>query len=112
MLRTNTYLARMHWLTLRFADEGLERAFVDDQAHKVLTPFRIAMILAAAVSAGIWAVLGHIFPQIPHGQSRFALPIMLIVAVVLLGYAWSYHSSFNYHQQEINLAGLLRSARL
>lgn len=39
----NADTARMHRLTLRFADAGLETAFAEEQARKAVRPIRIAL---------------------------------------------------------------------
>ncbi len=37
-------LARMHPISLRFADAGLEQDFGEEQARKLLKPFRTVVI--------------------------------------------------------------------
>ena len=93
-------------MTLRFADIGLEQAFVSEQSQKVLRPFRAAMVFSAAISLLIWGSLGYVLPQISNIQGQFTVPILSVVAVVVVGYAWSFHSSFYKYQQLINLAGV------
>jgi class 3 adenylate cyclase len=103
---TKTETRPIHWVTLRFADPSLEQAFVDEQSHKLIKPFRAAMALSAGISLLIWVSLGYVLSEFPNVQSQFAGPIFAVVAVVALGFAWSYLPSFLKHQQSINLAGV------
>ena len=98
-------LARMHPISLRFADAGLEQAFREEQAQKLLKPFRAVVIALCCVVIVIWALLPNILPQVPDASARFALPMLVMLAMFAYAYARSHMRSFLRMQQLTLLAG-------
>ena len=98
-------VARMHLLTLRFADAGLEQAFREEQARKSLKPFRAAMIALSVVILVAWALLPDILPQVVDARAGFSTPMLIMLAIFAYGYARSYMKSFLRMQQITLLVG-------
>jgi len=97
--------ARMHRLTLRFADAQLEKDFAEEQARKALKPFRAAMICVAVVMFIIWLLMDKLLPQIPDAKARLSMPMLVMLAILAYGYARSYMRSFLRMHQLSVLAG-------
>ena len=95
--------ARMHPLSLRFADAGLEAAFAEEQARKAARPFRMACLLGTA-SAVFLGLLGQVFPS-PGRRAGLAVSLAAMLAVFVLTYALSRTPSFLRCHQAIVLAG-------
>ena len=98
-------VVRMHPLSLHFADAGLEQAFREEQARKLLKPFRAVVIALSLVVIVIWALLPEMLPQVPHASARFATPMLVMLAMFAYAYARSYMQSFLRMQQLTLLAG-------
>ncbi len=118
----NSDTARMHRLTLRFADAGLEAAFAEEQARKAVRPVRIALACVSALIVGFYVLTVHVFHGLVVGIGG---PHMLRVTIGALAwcavvYALTYRPVFVKRQQLIMFlvvcvmsAGLTRwSARL
>ncbi len=103
-------LARIHPVTLRFADAGLEQAFREEQARKTLKPLRAAIVASSAAILVFWALLPDILPQVPNARGRLATPMLVILAILAYGYARSHTKSFLRMQQPYLLAGALGMA--
>lgn len=101
---------RMNRLTLRFAGAEAETRFADEQARKALKPFRVATVCGAGVVILIWLMLGHLLPTIADAQTRLAVPMLVILAILAYGYARSYTRFFMRMHQLLFLAGLLGMA--
>jgi hypothetical protein len=95
--------ARMHPLSLRFADAGLEAAFAEEQARKALRPLRMASLLGTVASV-LFGLLGQVFPP-PGGRTGLAVLLAAMLAVFVLTYALSHTPSFLRGQQAIMLTG-------
>ncbi len=98
-------LARVHPISLRFADAGLEQAFREEQARKLLKPFRTVVIAVFLVLIVIWALLPELLPQVPGASARFATPMLIMLAMFAYAYARSYMQSFLRIQQLSMLLG-------
>ena len=98
-------LARMHRISLRFADAGLEQVFREEQARKLLKPFRTVVIAVFLVLIVIWALLPKLLPQVPGASARFATPMLIMLAMFAYVYARSYSPSFLRIQQLSMLIG-------
>jgi signal transduction histidine kinase len=96
--------ARMHPLSLRFADAGLEAAFAEEQARKALRPLRMACLLGTVASVS-FGLLGQVFPP-PGGRTGLAVGLAAMLAVFVLTYALSHTPSFLRGQQAIMLTGV------
>lgn len=103
----NADTARMHRLTLRFADADLEALFTEEQAGKALKPFRAAMICFAVVVLILWLLLDDLLPQIPGTNTRLYIPMLVMLAILTVGYARSHMRSFLRRHQLVVLAGAL-----
>lgn len=104
-MNMNADTARMHRLTLRFADADLEAAFAEEQARKALKPFRAAMICTAGVVLIIWLLMDKLLPQIPGVKARLYIPMLVMLAILTYGYLRSHmHSFLRMHQLSV-LAG-------
>jgi signal transduction histidine kinase len=95
--------ARMHPLSLRFADAGLEAAFAGEQARKAVRPVRMACLLGAAGTV-FFGLLGQIFPP-PGGRAGLAVGLAAMLAVFVLTYALSHTPSYLRGQQAVGIAG-------
>lgn len=104
-MNMNADTARMHRLTLRFADAGLEATFAEEQARKALKPFRAAMICTAAVVLIIWLLLDKLLPQIPDAKARMYIPMLVMLTIMTYGYVRSHMRSFLRMHQLSVLAG-------
>jgi class 3 adenylate cyclase len=88
--------ARMHRLTLRFADAELEKAFAEEQAKKSLRPIRIALICAGALLLVGWPAIIQIAPSI---QERMPRIVALVLATLGACYALTHTQVFlRWHQ--------------
>lgn len=92
---------RMHRLTLRFADAGMETAFAEEQARKSLRPFRIALIFAGALALVVWPAAVHMAPSLEEH-----MPGIVALLFVTLGicYALTRTQVFLRWHQRIMLA--------
>ncbi|MCK9379662.1 MAG: hypothetical protein M0P95_01200 [Sulfuritalea sp.] len=97
--------ARMHPLTLRFTDAGLEAVFAEEQARKALKPFRMAMICVAGMVLIIWLLLDNLLPQIQDAKARLYIPMLVMLAILAYGYVRSYTRSFLRRHHLIVLVG-------
>jgi len=93
-MNVNADTARMHRLTLRFADAQLESVFSEEQARKALKPFRAAMICMAGMVLIIWLLMDKILPQIPAVKARMYVPMLAMLAILAYAYARSHMRSF------------------
>jgi class 3 adenylate cyclase len=93
--------ARMHRLTLRFADAGLEKAFAEEQARKSLRPIRIALVCAGVAMVGSWPAIIHIAPTIQEHMPRIAA---LVLATLGVCYALTHTQVFLRRHQWVMLA--------
>ena len=113
----NPDTARMHRLTLRFADAELEKAFAEEQARKSLRPIRIALVCAAALGVFfLWPATFWISPSTRDWMSGI---IALALATFGLCYVLTYKRIFLYRHQWMMLAmacamslGLIRAVPL
>ena len=71
---------RMNPFSLHFADAALERAFREERAHKMLKPFRAAVVALMAVMLLTWALLQQLLPEVPEARSRYAVPMLISLA--------------------------------
>jgi hypothetical protein len=97
----NPDTARMHRLTLRFTDAGLEAAFAEEQARKALKPFRVGLLCVAGVMLILWLLLDDLLPYIPHTRSQFSILMPTFFAILALGYWVSYTHFFLLRHQRI-----------
>jgi signal transduction histidine kinase len=98
---------RMHPLSLRFTDAGLEEAFAAEQARKAVQPVGMACLLGTVGSVFL-GLLGYVFPP-PGGAGRAGITVAMvaILAVVfMLTYALSRTPGFLRRQQVIVLAAV------
>ena len=93
--------ARMHLLSLRFSDAGLEAAFAGEQARKAVRPLRLACLLGTA-SVVFFGLLSYVFPP-SAGRAGVAVVEIAMLAVFVLTYAFSHTSGFLRRQQPIML---------
>ena len=98
---------RMNPLSLHFADEELERAFREERAHKMLKPFRVSLVALMVVLLLTWALLQQLLPEVPDARTRYAVPMLIGLAMLAWGYARSHMASFLRRQQLIMLEGAL-----
>ncbi len=98
--------ARMHRLSLRFADAELEASFAEEQARESQRPLRLAALWTGGIVLGSWGLFGVAFPQIFHAHARFAVPIIVILGVLALGYALFNTPRFLRFQQLIVMIGM------
>ncbi len=96
--------ARMNPFSLHFADAALERAFREERARKMVKPVRVTTLLVIVVALPFWVLLPQILPAVPDARSRFAVPMLLLLASMLWLYVRSHFASFLRRQQFI-LAG-------
>ena len=91
--------ARMHPLTLRFADAGLEAVFAEEQAHKVIKPFRAATLCIAGMVLIIWLLLDKLLPQVPDAKAQLNIPMLVMLVIMAYAYVRSHmHSFLRMHQ--------------
>jgi class 3 adenylate cyclase len=97
----NADAARMHRLTLRFADAGLEKAYAEEQARKSLRPVRIALVCAGALTVVIWpaAIL-----TAPSGQEHMPRIVATVLATLGLCFALTHTQVFLRRHQWMMLA--------
>ncbi len=81
---------RMNPFSLHFADAALEQAFREQQARKMLKPFRVACMALFAIMLVGWALLPLVVPQSPDARNLFAVPTLISLAVFAGGFARSY----------------------
>ena len=101
----NAETARMHRLTLRFADASLEKTFTEEQADKAVKPLRAATICAAGLILIIWLFLDDLVPQIPDAKAKLYIPMLIMLAILAYGYVGSYGSYFMRMHQLTFLVG-------
>jgi len=99
----NADTARMHRLTLRFADAGLEAAFAEEQARKAVRPVRIALAGLSAMIVGFYVLTVHVYHGLVVG---IGAPNMLRVtigafAMLAVFYALTHRPVFVKRQQLI-----------
>ena len=103
----NDDAARMNPLSLHFADAALERAFREERAGKMLKPFRAAILFVMVILLLAWALLPQILSANPDVRSRYAVPMLISMAIYIYAYARSYFvASFLRRQQFILLLGV------
>jgi class 3 adenylate cyclase len=102
--------ARMHRLTLRFADAGLEATFAEEQARKALKPLRVAVICLAGVELLIWLLIDELVQLIPYAKAKLYIPMLTILAILAYVYVCSYGSYFMRMHQLAVLVGALGCA--
>ena len=90
---------RMNRLSLRFADPGLEAAFMADQARKALRLARVAALVAVAAVFCFWLLADRIsFLEVSNARELYFLPAFTIMAILALTYAHTYTQVFlNYY---------------
>ena len=82
-MKMNTDTTRMHRLTLRFDDAGLEKAFAEEQARKSLRPVRIALVFSGVLMFPLWPAIVHIAPSFQEHMPR-----IVTLIIVALGCAY------------------------
>ncbi len=92
---------RMHRLTLRFADAGLEQVFAEEQARKSLRPIRIALVCAGAGAIVLWPAAIRI---IPFMQEKMPRMVALLLATLAICYALTHTQVFLRRHQWLMLA--------
>ena len=99
----NSDTARMHRLTLRFADAGLETAFAEEQARKAVRPVRIALACLSTLIAGFYVLTVHVSHGLVVGIGATNMHRVTIVALATLAafYALTYRPAFVKRQQLI-----------
>lgn len=97
----NVYIARMHRLTLRFADPGLEKSFAEEQARKSLRPIRIALVCGGATTVVAWPAIIQIAPSLQEHMPRI---ITLLFVTLGACYALSHTQLFLRRHQWTMLA--------
>ncbi len=97
----NPDTARMHRLTLRFADAGMEAAFAEEQARKSLRPVRIALVFAGALALVAWPAIIHIAPYVQEHMPRI---VATILATLGLCFALTHTQVFLRRHQLMMLA--------
>jgi signal transduction histidine kinase len=102
----NDDTARMHRLTLRFADAGLEASFAEEQALKAQRPSRMVALWSGGIVLVIWALAGVTLPQIPDAHARIAVPMIVLLGTLALGYALSSMPRFLRLHQLIVMSGM------
>lgn len=98
----NSNTARMHRLTLRFANAELEKAFSEEQARKSLRPIRIALVCAAALS--LFLITPAIIWVSPSSREWMPGIVALVLVTVSLCYVLTHTKSFLYGHQWMMLA--------
>ena len=91
--------------SLRFAQAGLEASFAEEQARKLQRPLRLVGLWAGGIVLVLWALAGVTFPQIPHAHARIAVPMIVVLGTMALGYALLNTPRFLRHQQLILMTG-------
>jgi signal transduction histidine kinase len=89
---------RMHPLSLRFVDAGLEASFAEEQARKAVRPGRMTCLCAAAVMSLLW-VLVLVFDPLREGRTRATAMLAVFLAFTALFYAFTYTRGFLRHHQ-------------
>ena len=102
--------ARMHRFSLRFADPELEASFAEDQARKSQRTVRMGALWTGGILLVLWALIGVTFPQIPDVHAHFAVPTIVILGVLALGYALFTTPRFLRFQQLIIMTGICVAA--
>jgi len=97
----NADTARMHRLTLRFADAQLEKAFAEEQARKSLRPIRIALVCAGALTVVIWPAA---IQTAPSAQEYMPRIVATVLATLGLCFALTHTQVFLRRHQWIMLA--------
>lgn len=97
----NSDTIRMHRLTLRFTNAGLEQAFAEEQARKSLRPIRIALVCASAPMLFLWSAFIRLAPSLEEH-----LPTITAAGLAMLGlcYAMTHRQIFLRRHQWIMLA--------
>ncbi len=113
----NSDTARMHRLTLRFADAELEKDFSEEQAQKSLRPIRIALVCAAALTLFVlWPAI--VWMNSPF-QERMPELAAVTLATIFAVYALTHRHVFLVRHQWLMLAmaclmslGMMRAVSL
>ena len=98
--------ARMHRFSLRFADAELEASFAEEQARKAQRTVRVVMPWTFAILLVAWALGGVTFSEIPDVHAHFAVPTIMALGVVALGYALTFSPRFVRFHQPIMMTGM------
>jgi hypothetical protein len=98
--------ALMNRFSLRFADASLEASFAEEQARKSQRPLRIVLLWTGGIVLVTWALAGVIFPQIPNAHARIAVPMIVVLVNLVLGYVFFTASRFLRFQQPIMIFGM------
>ena len=109
--------ARMHRLTLRFADAELEKDFAEEQARKSLRPIRIALVCAAAlIVLFMWPASAWLSSAI---HARMPELVAMVLATVGVCHALTHREIFLRRHQWLMLAmacvmslGIIRAVSL
>jgi signal transduction histidine kinase len=96
--------ARMHLLTLRFADPALEAAFAGEQARKGARLFRTACAFSAIV-VFFWAAIMLLSRDLFPTDVRMLALLGVAFALCALGYVRSHRPHELRHQQGVLLTG-------
>ena len=102
--------ARMNRFSLRFADVGLEASFAEEQARKSQRPLRLVSLWVGGIVLVTWALAGVLFSQVPHAHARIAVPMIVILGVLALGYLLFTAPRFLRFQQLIVITGMCVAA--
>jgi len=79
----NTGTARMHRLTLRFADAGLEAAFAEEQARKAVRPVRIVLACLCAGAVAFYVLTIHVFHHVLVSVSPSVIFRAMVITLAL-----------------------------
>jgi signal transduction histidine kinase len=96
----------MNRFSLRFADAGLEASFAEEQARKAQRPARMTALWGGGIVLVLWALAGVTMPQIPHAQARIAVPMIVLLGSLALGYALFSRPRFLRFHQLITMTGI------
>ena len=91
--------------SLRFSDAAIEQTFREQQARKMLKPFRASALAACGIVLVCWALAPRILAQLPGAHERLTVPALITAALLAFGYARTYSvESFLRRHQLILLA--------
>ena len=101
----NSDTVRMHRLTLRFADAGLEKTFSEAQARKAIRPVRIALICLSVGAVGFYVLTTYVLQSVLLTASPAVMfsAMGLTLAICSAAYALTRHPAFVRRQQPITL---------
>ncbi|MEK6243756.1 MAG: ATP-binding protein [Pseudomonadota bacterium] len=98
--------ARMNRFSLRFAETGLEASFAEEQAHKAQRPVRTVALWAGGIILVFWALAGATLPRIPNAHAHIAVPMIVLLGTLALGYAFINTPRVLRHQQLFLMTGM------